>query len=125
MFPDIETMMLELLTDLVGTDHVGTVAPAGLAEHLPYIRVNRYGGPDDGVTDFAVLDVDVFAARRTDAWSLCEQARTLLHVTPHHTAGGIVDSVRVRSGPQRLPWDASDMSRFGMSVEATSRRQTV
>lgn len=126
-WPDAELAMCELLEELGTT---GTETLPDLATTLPYIRITRTGGTDDGVTDVSTVSVDVFAASATQAKSLADKCRSLLVGsglgTPpaRQTGNGTVDRVTTISGPVRLPPTNSGSLRMVVaSYRVSMRRQ--
>jgi len=103
---------------------VSTETPANLADVLPYIKVERFGGSDALlVLDAANIDVEVFAADRTAARSLAEEVRTSLrsNLPGQSVAGGFVADVATISAPTRAPYDNTAMRRFVASYRITIR----
>jgi hypothetical protein len=126
-WPDVERAVCDLLAGLGST---GTETRPSLQTTLPYIRVTRTGGSDDGVTDAATISVDVFAQGATQAKAVAEQARQLLagsspgSLPARQTDHGVVDRVITNSGPVRLP--ATDSAGLRMAVASyrvSMRRQ--
>jgi hypothetical protein len=89
---------------------------------LPFLRLDRYGGPWDPVTDFASLDLDAFAATRQQARTLLNDALELL-VNSHRSGDTVIDSVTVTVGPARRPWINTNIRRWSASLTVTARRQ--
>jgi len=108
-FPDAEAVTLRRLAPLVGgLSHVGNSTPADLQSRLPFHRVTRVGGADDRLTDFPAVDVDTYAATRSEARRAAEQARDLLTSGPWRDvvtddAGrrvvSVIDGVDTDTGP--------------------------
>lgn len=127
-FPDAETAVQDIIADLVGgVEHVGSETPNDLQQRLPFARVTRIGGGDDGVTDTAELDVDVYGTRRTATWMLAEAVRERLLAGPHAlTVDGIAvvcDRVSTITGPFQPPGGDDDtVRRFAASYSARFRR---
>lgn len=101
-YGDAVLAVAEVLADL---------APAGEEPRpgaLPYIRVVRTGGTDDGITDSSVLDVTVFAKDAASARALAGRVRQRLTGPPWSarsfaTAAGVIDGTTANTGPQLLP----------------------
>jgi hypothetical protein len=128
-WPDIETVLQDLLAPFVGgADHVGSETPDDLQDWLPFVRVNRIGGGDDGIhTDTAAVDVDVFGTRRTPTWALAEEIREFLLATPLvlATEAGdvVVDRVTTDVAPFQPPGNPDEnVRRFTSSYTASFRR---
>lgn len=123
MFPDFETLIMDLLADLVGGQaHTGDQTPADLYDQLPFIRVNRYGGSDDQITDYPLIDVGYFASTRMAAWTMAQTGHQRLLGFPHWLDGGLIDRVITRVGPSKLPWDDDRIRFFQATYEMSGRR---
>lgn len=132
-FPDVEDVLLtwaketfEVLGDPEDGPvdlHVGSQTPPRLAERLPFLMVARIGGGDNFVTDFATVSIDVFGAKRSDAYDLIEAVRERLLRTPVRASGAVLDNCRTRSGPQRAPWSGDDVVRINIEMEISARRR--
>lgn len=124
-YPDIESAVVDMLVDLVaGCDHIDTVTPADLQDVMPYIRVMRTGGPDDGFTDNAVVAIDTFAATRDASRTLAEAIRQRLTTpTTPVTSGVKFDWVTTATGPNEVPWaDDQTVRRFAAVYHVPARR---
>lgn len=119
VFPDIEAGLLELLADF-GT--CGTVVPADLDGTLPFVRVSRFGGGDDRISDTGFVDIDTFAVRRADAYQLAESVRQRLISGPHVLTVGTFDVVGTNTGPHEVPWANTGVRRFTAAYQVTTRR---
>jgi hypothetical protein len=122
-FPDLETAIRTALADLV-TDlaHTGTVTPADLQQRLPFIRVRRFGGTDDRLTDQARVDVDYFAASRAAAWAGAEAVRQRLISRPLRVGAVVIDQVTTTTAPIEVPWDDPNVRRVTAAYTASARR---
>lgn len=127
-FPDVETVVQDLLADLVGgVSHVGSETPPDLQDRLPFVRVTRFGGADDRVTDYADIDVDCYGSRRTATLRLAEQVRQLLtrgsHVVSSEGMRVVLDKVTTELAPFQPPGDEDDtVRRFTASYSVRARR---
>lgn len=125
-FPDTARVVVDLLADLVGgCDNIGTDTPATtLQATLPYLRVQRIGGDDDGFTDSALVSIDAFAAIRSDAQALAEAVRQRLLSRPIPVTGGVtLDYASTATAPNEVPWsDDQSVRRFTASYRITARR---
>lgn len=128
-FPDVETVVQDVLSDLVGgVTHVGSQTPADLQARLPFVRVTRYGGADDGITDAADIDVDCYGSRRTPTLRLAEQVRERLtrgsHVVSSDGSRVVIDRVDTILAPFQPPADDLDakVHRFTASYSVRARR---
>lgn len=124
-FPDSERIVVNLLASLVsGCSNIGTATPADLQAMLPYIRVQRIGGDDDGFTDSALVAIDAFAATRDDARALAEAIRQrFITPGPKVVVGGSIDGAVTATAPNEIPWsDDQEIRRFTASYRITARR---
>lgn len=121
-FPDLEAAVAELLAPLVPDGHVNDSTPADLEARLPFLRMSAFAGSDDNWTDEAVMDVDSFAANRSDARDLAEAARQLLNAAPHHLTAVVIDRCQTVQRPSRTPWDNPAVHRFTGTYRITARR---
>lgn len=121
-WPDVELALLDLLTPLAANN--GTETPPDFTGLLPFLRVNRFGGTDDRVTDTASVSVDVFAATRRDAQPLAEQVRQLLLAGPHIVDGYVLDHVSTVSAPAEAPWENTSVRRWSATYRVSARRPT-
>ena len=120
-FPDIEAALVDLFADLAGT---GTVTPANLQDAMPFIRIQRFGGEDDGFTDASLVAIDAFSAVRADAYALAESIRQrLLANLPNIVDGITIDNATTATGPNEVQWsDDQTVRRFAASYRVTARR---
>jgi hypothetical protein len=118
-YPDVEQLLLDVLADL-GT--CATVTPSDLQNHLPFIRLARFGGGNDQVSDAARVSIDAFGATRPDAYELAESIRQRLMSNPHGTPAGLIDLVETDTGPNEIPWGDVNVRRFNASYTVTTRR---
>ena len=110
---------MDLLSDLGTTD---TVVVPNLLSSLPFIRIQRFGGPSDVVFDNPRVTVDAFAATRADAYTLAENIRRRLS-TPQRlgTAAGLLDRAIVETGPSDIPW-GPNVTRISTTYAIDTRR---
>lgn len=104
-WPDVE---LVVGTGLRGTiaGRVVTVLPTKLESLLPVTRVTRGPGPDDGITDAPLVDVETFAATRGAMWELAEDTRqAMLALAGRAAAGALVDTVATVTGPTWVDYE--------------------
>lgn len=103
-FPDLELALLDHLADLVGGDeHTGNETPDDLQGRLPFLRVTRIGGSDDGLTDSAEVDVEVVAPTRRVAWTLAELVRERLTARPFRVGTVVIDRATTTVSPFQPP----------------------
>lgn len=117
MGPDIEQLLVAYLTDRTGTRTV-TDLPDNLDEILPVYRVTCSAGDDDGFRlDRSIVDLDTFAATRSEASAKADEAREWL-LTDLHTArqpAGVVTGVRTLNRPHWAPDPNPNLRRFTAS----------
>ncbi len=106
--------------------HVGSFIPVTLKEDLPFIRLGWLSGGDDGVTEYGILDVEVFDSRDDTARLLAQNVRETLRPltlqkTPR-TSTFIVDSLDTQKGPTRLGWVDPAIRRYYASYRVSVRR---
>lgn len=101
----------------------GNRTPADLEMKLPFVRWAKTGGTEDAVTDYPVVDFDVFAAARSEAYLVARAIVNRLQPRTRLSPGGaIIDSVRVRPTPRELPWDNPKLKRIGATCSLGLRR---
>lgn len=101
----------------------GTSTPDRLELSLPFHRVTRAGGTDDGITDDALVDVETFAATRNEAAKIAEETRqSLLALAAEKSAGALVDSVRTARAPGWVDYKNPAVSRYVAAYRMTLRR---
>ncbi|MFG3710886.1 hypothetical protein [Micromonospora sp. NPDC047730] len=121
-FPDVQKVLAAALAALVGgPEHTGSETPDDLQDRLPYIRVRRRGGPSDRFSDYASVEVDVFASRYDVAEPLAEAVRELLTGTPITVGRAVIDRITCPNGPVERPWGPG-VRRFGATYRVVSRR---
>ena len=120
-FPDVQVLLIEVLTPFVGVDRVALQTPADLAQRLPFIRVARTGGYSDRLCDYARVDIDVFHRTYADGERLAARVHEYLTGQRLRAGNGLVDRVGVDVAPVELPW-ASGVRRFTGRYLLVSRR---
>lgn len=131
-YPDIETLVLDVLEGhfpplLAGGERrADTETPGNLQDLLAnngvFVRVSLVTGRDDGVTDYSVVDIDVFALSRATAYAWSRDIRSRLTGSPHRAGSGVIDRVRTEEKPRRLPWADENTRRFGATYRISARR---
>ena len=118
-FPDAEAVVIDLLEP---------VAP-GYTE-LPHdfdpdaIRVTRTGGSDDGVTDYALVEVTSFGSSRARAWQMDGEVRQLVLAAGGTAVNGVlVDYTRTATPSQQLPDPRDALRVVTSSYRLAFRRQ--
>lgn len=117
-FQDAEAVMLDI---------VDPVAPS--FTELPddfepdAIRVTRTGGSDDGITDYALIEVTSFGASRARAWQMDGEVRQRVLAAGGTAVNGIlVDYSRTAIPSQQLPDSRDDLRVVTSSYRLAFRR---
>lgn len=120
-FPDVETAVMDLLEQWYGVE-TGTTTPSDLAAIVPFVRVSLVAGRDDRVTDYSVVDIDVFTQTRQQGYDLAEGIRTRLLDGPHQSGTVVIDKVRTETKPFQAPWDDTNVRRRLATYRISARR---
>ena len=92
-----------------------------LEAKLPFVRVTKLGGTDDGITDFSRFDFDVFALTVDQANTIADDIRDALK--PRTRVGSaIIDTVRTDASPHKVPWDNLKIKRVLATYQISARR---
>jgi hypothetical protein len=106
--------------------HVGTAFPADVSSRLPFVAVNRVGGPTDRFETNPTVDIDIFHQTKDLALSLDSDISAFLLGYPRSVRIGtrlvVLDTVFQTSGPDERPWDASTTRRFASTYQFSVRR---
>lgn len=117
-FPDIERVLVDYLGQLAPT---GDQTPESL--DAPFIRVQRIGGYDDGLTDRARVEVATYAPTRRESQALAEQVRQHLLACDSTDAAGVhIDHVLTESQTGRTPYENEDVRRISAVFRLSVRR---
>ncbi|MGW6948981.1 hypothetical protein ACWGHD_18905 [Streptomyces xanthophaeus] len=87
--------------------------PPDLEDLLPFIRVERVGGPDERFTAHPRIAVDVFAATADEARTLAGRVSDALVFLRGPVGDAVVRRVTCDSGPSRQPWANPAIHRRG------------
>jgi len=117
-FPDVESAVMDLVTDLGTT---GTVSDTELLDHLPFIRVGRIGGNDDLITDRPRLTIDVFTETRAEAFTISGTIQQRLISGPSKVGTVVLDVAATLNGPQEIPWSPA-VRRYSATYQVSVRR---
>lgn len=102
-YPDVEDLLADALTDFGET---GSSYPADLEASLPFVRARRNGGEDDRRTDRPLVDVEVAAGTRAQAWEKARAVQQRLISGPIRVPGvGIIDRAETSIGPRNVLHD--------------------
>lgn len=117
-FADAETVGLQLLAHLAETR---LTTPSTLT--FPLIVLRRTGGIDNGITDWARLQVDTFGANYAEVVSLTESVRQAVLAAPATAVGGVsVDDAFTEAAPQFLAYDDKGTQRYVATYRLALRR---
>jgi hypothetical protein len=125
-YPDGAKTIAKILEQFVPPvakgSRVGTRFPSDLTGLLPFIRVVRQGGTDDGVSDYPILYITVLSASISEGETLSERIRQKLTTEKLRLGSIVVDRVKCDAGAVELePW-APGISRFEAQYTAVFRR---
>lgn len=130
-YRDVELLIMDFLEAEISDElpaveprRVGGVTPVNLEALLSggfFVQVSLVTGRDDGVTDFGVVDVDVFGLNRTETRDFAERIRAELvsYGGPPRTG---LDRVRTETRPRRLPHENEHIWKFGATYNVSARR---
>lgn len=112
-FADIEIALVAYLSSQFPLASVCTELPAAFG--VPTIHIQKVGGSNaDPVLSHPVVDVDVYAATRGEAFSLSLQVENLIQydlMTRTDLPGAVVTGGRVDISPRWLPYDDTSKRR--------------
>jgi hypothetical protein len=117
---DVEAVIAPWLEATLGIT-AGAETPPDLEERLPFIRVERIGGPDDRFAAHPRIAVDVFAASSDEARTHSDQVREALVFVNGPVGGAVVRGVRCDAGPSRQPWANPAIYRRGATYTVSLR----
>lgn len=100
-FPDAELLMMAMLEQVAPTY---TTTPNPMPA-TPLISVQRVGGPDDWITDFPRVQVQVFGNTREQAWQLAEQCRQIIIASRRTIVNGVLIDNATTVTPAQQPPD--------------------
>lgn len=117
-YPDIEAVLITYLGSLAQT---GEVTPESL--EAPFIRVNRVGGFDDGITDRPRVEIACYCPTRRESQALSEQARqAMLACDGTDAAGVFIDHVITETQAGRSVYPNEDVRRIAAVYRVSLRR---
>lgn len=118
---DVELLLIGWLQQQLGAGIVvRDELDNNLLDELPTVQVQRVGGADDGFRlDRALVDIDVYAATRSDAITLAATVRGLLLTQLRGDAhgGAVVSAVSTLSAPAARPYENTGLRRIGATYE--------
>jgi hypothetical protein len=128
-YPDSAQLVLDVLiaASLVAAEDTGTATPADMQTRTRFVRAIRFGGPDDGLTDEARVDVDWYLPKAEGAYAQlrdeAEAARQVLTSGPHRTPSGVIDVVTTTQAPVERPADDERIRRRQATYTVRARRR--
>lgn len=118
-YPDVERALIGYLSEQVA--EAGDQTPPDLSR--PFVRVQRVGGADDGLTDRVRIEVATYAPTRVESQALAEHARQLITACESTSAAGIfVDNVINEAHTGRTAYDNYDVRRISSTYRLSVRR---
>lgn len=75
-YPDAELVLMDLLKPVAAPGTTVTHTDQNVT--VPCILIQRTGGPDDGVTDHAIIQVNTYGATRALAWQLYRDVQQVI-----------------------------------------------
>lgn len=123
-FVDAELAIVTLLGDMVAEGSIDIESPANVQDIVPFIRVERIGGPSTQLSDSPRIAIDIFGAvgtrPATSTLAFAVQAR--LRSYPHVIAGvGVIDRVDTDISPNQVPWNNDAVILYTASYKVTVR----
>lgn len=103
MASDVEAVIAPWLEATLSVT-AGAETPADLEDRLPFVRVERVGGPDERFSAHPRIAVDVFAATADEARTLARSVSDALTFLRGPVGDAVVRGVRCDAGPSRQPW---------------------
>lgn len=117
-FPDAEAVVIDIL-EPVAPGY--TELPDGFLPDA--IRVTRTGGSDDGITDYALVEVTSFGSSRARAWQMDGEVRQRVLAAGGTAINGVlVDQSRTATPSQQLPDPRDDVRVVTSSYRLAFRR---
>lgn len=137
-FPDVQSALISGLPGLLngqtvrylGNDveldgiTVGETVPSPLDAPAVkgFVRVGLVDDPDNRITRFASIEIDVFTQSLGRSKAVAERIRGILR-EQRRIGGVVIDSCSTRSGPKRVPWDDNSKIRRVLATYVLSTRR--
>lgn len=104
---------------------VANELPTDLEKKLPLVQVQvTPGGGENGTTGETLLDIDTFAATRTQMWDLARAVHTsMIALAGQYVGALVIDSVSSDSRPAPLDYGNPALRRAVATYRLTSRAQ--
>ena len=120
-----EKVLRRMLIERGGVDptRVSTSTPGNLEDVLPYYRLTTVRGSDDGLTDSAIVDIEVFHRTRSEAADEAERIRSVVLDLGGRadSEGHLVDQVTTSGRPIWLDYRNAAIHRYVASYEISTR----
>lgn len=103
----------------LGTSNVSSRLPANLASVLPWLQLQRVGGPDDGYAlDMPTMNFQCYAADEPSSSAFAYQvAASVRRMKGQTVNGGAVTYLRKLSGPFWVDYENPAVSRHILTYE--------
>lgn len=120
VFPDVELLLISVLTPLNPAVRFVTIIPAGDPVQVT-ARIHRISGANRNIgLDNPIVDIDVFGLKSdTDDVSLSARAiqSQILSIAGAHFARGTIQHASTIAGPRQLPEANTKFVRFNATYE--------
>lgn len=129
-YPDLAKAVMLLVESWYPTEfaprpksfRTGRVFPPNVQQVLPFCRITDIGGNDDGLTDRALIDVDILASTFAESQRLALGIQARLLGAPWRIDGTVIDDIRTAMRPHTVPWDDDNVHRHYSSFVVSARR---
>jgi hypothetical protein len=123
-FPDCENVMCDLAELIVGQGKAYNELPEDIGPLLPIAWCVKIGGNTDGVTDRPILQVSIFAEKRSEALRLSNLVReTVLDIRGKKINGVLVDTAEEINGIKLQRGPAPQQPMIAATYKLSFRRQ--
>lgn len=124
-FLDIQQFLIWYLATLDGITETGTLLPPAddfTPDRMPFVSIRRSGGPDDDITDFPNVEIQVFASTDADAQAASEIVRQGIRALRFARWGNVaVDRTRTLVGPYWADYGDDNFQRYIAVYQIESR----
>ncbi|MFI9123883.1 hypothetical protein ACIGW0_31580 [Streptomyces bikiniensis] len=118
---EVEAVLAPWLGTVIDGLQYGAETPPDLEDRLPFVRVERLGGPDNRFRQHPTVAVDVFAATADEARATSRDVQKALLALRGEVRGAVISDVRCDSGPSPQPWANDEVHRRGALYTVTLR----
>lgn len=122
-WPDVHDVLTEVLADLTEQEVMTVRLPADLQDRLPLQRVRRIGGTNDGTTDVARVDIEVYAASYEQGRDLAAAQQQLVERRRIRTSFGMVDRGSTEVAPIEVPYPDERIRMWRGTYQLALRRR--